>query len=147
MMMGNLMQFNTVIPELFVGDMKASVRFYVDILGFQVEYSRDEGRFQFLSYEKAQLMLFEEEDTAAEAKADWITGALQYPRGRGMNLQIEVSLLKPLLDSLGRSAYPLYASPTERERLVCGETIRETEFLVQDPDGYLLRFSSTTPYH
>jgi catechol 2,3-dioxygenase-like lactoylglutathione lyase family enzyme len=136
------MQFNAVIPELFVRNMKASLRFYVELLGFHVEYSREEGRFQFLLYERAQLMLFEEEDTVAEVRRDWITGALQYPRGRGLNLQIEVSSLGSMLASLERDQYPLYAPPMERERLVKGGTIRETEFLVQDPDGYLLRFSS-----
>jgi len=136
------MQFNAVLPELFVRDMAASLRFYVELLGFRSEYSREEGRFQFLSYEKAQLMLFQERDTAAEVPADWITGALQYPRGRGMNLQIEVSSLEPLLRALEREPYASYAPPTERVRDVGGKSIHETEFLVQDPDGYLLRFSS-----
>ncbi len=136
------MQFNAVIPELFVRDMAASLRFYVEILGFRSEYAREEGRFQFLSYEKAQLMLFQEGDTVAEVPADWITGAMQYPRGRGLNLQIEVSSLEPLLHALKGKSYALYTPPTERIREVGGHTIRETEFLVQDPDGYLLRFSS-----
>jgi hypothetical protein len=87
-------------------------------------------------------MLFQEGDTVAAVPDDWITGAMQYPRGRGMNLQIEVSSLEPILSSLSRNQYPIYVPPVEKQRDVGGEIKYETEFLVLDPDGYVLRFST-----
>lgn len=50
---------------------------------------------------------------------------LEYPLGRGVNFQIIVEFREPFV-----SEY------------ITGDTIiKEIEFLVQDPDGYLLRFS------
>jgi len=138
------MKFNALIPEFFVRDMEQSLRFYVDALGFRVEYFREEGQFQFLSLKKAQLMLFQDEDEQLLADKDkWFTGDLEYPRGRGVNLQIAVKDIDVLLRSLQRKGYSLYVPREEKWRDVGGKLAGDAEFLVQDPDGYLLRFSSS----
>jgi catechol 2,3-dioxygenase-like lactoylglutathione lyase family enzyme len=138
------MKFNPMIPEFFVRDMTQSLRFYVDRLGFRVEYFRDEGAFQFLSLKKAQLMLFQDEDEVVRAdKNKWFTGDLEFPRGRGVNLQIKVRDIDVLLSSLEQHSYPLYLPREEKWREIGGRLVGDAEFLVQDPDGYLLRFSSS----
>lgn len=128
------MQFNALIPELTVSNLERSLEFYV-LLGFKVEYGRPEKGFYFLSLGRAQLML---EQFQPEG---WITGQLEPPFGRGINFQIEVKDLGPMLEGLALLEYPLYREPYETWRRVDQQLIGEREFLVQDPDGYLLRFS------
>lgn len=53
------MKFCALIPELSVRDLVRSKDFYVDILGFRVEYERAEDSFLFLSLGEAQIMLEE----------------------------------------------------------------------------------------
>lgn len=53
------MQFNSLLPELYVSDSKNSLHFYKDILGFKVEYTRDNPKFVFLSFEGSQIMIQE----------------------------------------------------------------------------------------
>ena len=128
------MKFNRLIPELSVTDIQKSLRFYVDVLGFTVDYSRPEDGFCFLSREGSQVMLEEVND-------HWRTGELEYPFGRGINLQMEVGDASALAERLREAGVPLFRPLRERwYRGGCVE-FGQVEFLVQDPDGYLLRFA------
>ena len=40
--------FATLIPEFAVSDLTTSLRFWCDLLGFQIAYQRPEGDFVFL---------------------------------------------------------------------------------------------------
>jgi catechol 2,3-dioxygenase-like lactoylglutathione lyase family enzyme len=128
------MKFNALIPELGVSHFEKSLSFYVTILGFRVEYQRPENQFAFLSYQKCQIMI-------EQANTVWQTGMLEYPYGRGMNLQIEVDAIDPLLQSLQKHAYPLFVEPKERWYRKDEFFLGQREFLVMDPDGYVLRFA------
>ena len=128
------MKFCALIPELSVRDLDRSKGFYVDLLGFRVEYGREEDSFLFLSLGEAQIML-------EEVNGHWETGALDYPFGRGVNFQIGVEELEPILCRLQEADIPLFREPRTISYRVGGGFVREREFLVQDPDGYLLRFS------
>ena len=128
------MNFNALIPELTVSDLEKSLEFYL-LLGFKVEYERLEQGFVFLSREGTQLML---EQFHPEG---WNVAQLERPFGRGINFQIECSDVGAILKALQHVQYPLYRDLKETWRKVDQELIGETEFLVQDPDGYLLRFS------
>ena len=74
------MRFNKLIPELRASNFAKSLEFYTKILKFKVEYERKESKFAFLSLEGTQIMI--EQNTA-----EWNTGELNYPYGRGINLQ------------------------------------------------------------
>ncbi len=129
------MKFNKLIPELNVSDLEKSLEFYIGILGFKLDYKRNEPEFAFISREGAQLMLEENPNSS------WNTGKLDYPRGRGINLQITVSDVGLLIEALKKKAYPLKL-PLKDNWYPVGEVIMGCrEFLVMDPDGYLLRFS------
>ena len=78
------MEFNHLIPELTVADLQKSLHFYVDILGFTIEYERPEEKFAYLSFQGSQLMLDEGNDDAT--KSPFFVGVLTYPRGSGMHL-------------------------------------------------------------
>lgn len=84
------MIFNSLIPEISVSSFERSRKFYVDVLGFSVSYERVREKFAFLSFEGAQLMI-------EEINGHWQTGELHYPFGRGINFQIQVGSVEPIL--------------------------------------------------
>ena len=127
------MEFNKLIPELDVADFEKSLDFYTRILGFKIEYSRRENKFAFLSINGAQLMI--EEDNG-----NWVTASPEYPRGRGINFEISVPSIEPVLKNLRSENVSLFREPEEKWRQAGEIKSVQLEFLVQDPDGYLLRF-------
>ena len=130
-------EWSALVPELLVGDLGESLRFWCDWCGFSVAYDRPEDRFAYLHRAGCQVMLEE----VLEPGRRWITGELDRPYGRGINLQMTVDDLDPIVAKLNQNGWPLYLEP-EVKWYRAGE--RETgvrQFLVQDPDGYLLRFS------
>ena len=127
------MRFNKLIPELGVSDFKRSLNFYTKILGFRIEYERKD--FAFISYQGSQIMI-------QNIKNDsWRTGKLQYPFGRGINFQIEVKDVDRLVNSLRKNKYPIKMKLQDNWYRVKGVLLGNREFLVMDPDGYLLRFA------
>lgn len=68
-------------------------------------------------------------------------GVARAPFGRGINLQVEVASLDPLLERLTNATYSLFVPPEENWYRQDDVLHGNREFLVQDPDGYLLRFS------
>lgn len=128
------MKFNSLIPELTVSDLERTRAFYVDILQFKIEYERPEDKFFFLSLEQNQLM-FEQEN------GHWPVGELEHPYGRGINFEMTVSDAEALYQQvLAAGIKPFREIKVSRYRNG-DEEIVQREFLVQDPDGYLLRFT------
>ena len=130
------MQFNKLIPELSVTNISLSKSFYVDVLKFKLEYERMEDNFAFLSYNGSQIMLEQIND-------NWNTGVLEKPFGRGINFQIETTEIFELKKRLNQNNYPLFKDIFESNYKVNNQIFKEIEFLVLDPDGYLLRFQQT----
>lgn len=123
------MKFNKLIPELSVNDFQKSLDFYTK-LGFEIEYQRE--GFAFLSLQGSQIMI-------EEKNGHWETASLEKPYGRGINFQIEVAKIGPILERL--KDVKLFKEPMENWYKVKDKEIGQKEFLVQDPDGYLLRFA------
>lgn len=128
-----MLKFNSLIPELSVRDLEKSLNFYVDDLGFKIEYTRDENRFAFISREGTQIML--EEGT----RGDWNTGELVYPFGRGVNFSIEVTDMDNILEKFKRDNIEIKKPVDEEWYRFKGKMLGEKQLLVMDPDGYLLR--------
>jgi len=130
------MKFNNLIPELSVSDINKSKNFYIDILGFNLEYERLADKFAFLSFGDAQIMI-------EEINGYWNTGELRYPFGRGVNFQIAADDVYKIENNLKKNNINLFRNVME-SRYECGcEIVIQKELLVQDPDGYLLRFCQT----
>ena len=129
------MEFNKLIPELTVKDIKRTREFYLNILQFKIEYERVEDKFMFLSFEDSQFMFEELRDDG------WNVAEMAYPFGRGVNFSIEVNDIDKVYQQLIRSQYPLFREMMLNKYESNGELIEQKEFLVQDPDGYLLRFT------
>ena len=129
------MKFNALVPEFYVLDLQKSLDFYINILGFKIEYQRLPN-FVFLSYLESQLMLQVEDDNEV-----WHNGKLEYPFGRGINFQIKTHAVQQIITRLNSINYPLKRGLQESWYQVENSSYGYLEFLVMDPDGYLLRFS------
>src|SRR5699024_10860705 len=127
--------FNALIPELSVTDIDKSRWFYIELLGFTLEYERVDDKFMFISLEQETQMMLE------EINGHWDTGDLIHPFGRGINFQIDIKDIQPIIDRLKKQNIPLFREPTISRYRSNDRTFIQKEFLVQDPDGYLLRFS------
>ncbi|GGK31591.1 aldoketomutase [Deinococcus malanensis] len=128
--------FNALVPEFDVFDLQQSLDFWCDGLGFGLAYQRPEQGFAYLERDGAQVML-------TVITGEWQTGPLEYPLGRGINFEIGVAQINPLLEGLERISWPLFVSPREKWRVTGDRESGNREFLVQDPNGYLLRFSES----
>lgn len=125
------MKFNKLIPELSVSDFSKSLWFYTKVLLFKIEYRRDEDKFAFLSFQGSQIMI-------EEVNNNFKTGKLVYPFGRGINFQIEVDDIDSILDRLKKQKYPITIMPKENWYRMDDVLLGVREFLITDPDGYLL---------
>jgi len=128
------MKFNKLIPELSVSDFDKSLEFYTKILGFKIEYQREESKFAFLSFQGSQIMI-------EEVNENWNTGKLKYPFGRGVNFSIDVDDVDKIVKKLQKHGYPIKMIPKENWYRKDDIALGDKEMLVMDPDGYLLRFS------
>lgn len=128
-----------LIPELVVSDFEASLAFWTDVLGFAVMYRRSDPDFVMLRLGRAQVMLEVHNETS------WLTSDLDAPFGRGINLEIEhpdPRVLAAHLDQRGIEPYRRLRTSTY---LVHDTETVQLAVLVQDPDGYLLRFAHDIP--
>jgi len=75
-----------------------------------------------------------------EINGHWQTGELSYPFGRGINFQITVSNINEIYSSLKKHNYPIMIEIQENWYRADTRLVGQKEFLIMDPDGYLLRF-------
>ena len=73
------------------------------MLGFAIKYQRNNPDFVYLVYEKQVQLMIE-----AYHETGWNTGELEYPPGRGINLQIEVTNVESKISSLKKENYSLF---------------------------------------
>ena len=132
----------SLVPELSVSNLVKSLHFYRDVIGFEVLFERPENRFAYMSFHDSELMI--EEDRPREGvSALWIIEPLDYPRGRGLNISIECPDAEGLASRLVSSGIQL-RKPIEENWYRENQILHgERNFLVQDPDGYLLRFTES----
>ena len=128
------MKFNSLIPELSVSNINKSKEYYLKI-GFKIKYERKEDKFCFLELENNQIMIEENNN-------NWNTGKLEYPYGRGINISMSISDVEKLYKTLKKEKINFFLDLEVHEYLVDDKTYYDKEFLIQDPDGYLLRFNN-----
>jgi catechol 2,3-dioxygenase-like lactoylglutathione lyase family enzyme len=126
-----------LVPELDVADLDRSLAFYVGVVGFRILFGRPEERFAYLDRDGAQLMMEE----AAGPGRRFRTAPLERPYGRGINLMIEVGDIDPLYARVTTAESCDIVIALE-ERWYRADEIEngQRQFVVADPDGYLLRF-------
>lgn len=131
----NYLEFNKNIPELSVINLENSLKFY-KTAGFKLEYNRPENKFAFISLGEIQFMLQE-----ISNNDKWDIAPLTYPFGNGINFQLEVDNLDEIYDNFKNSNYKIAFDIEENWYRQDDKLLGSKEFLIQDPDGYLLRFS------
>ena len=128
------MEFNSLIPELSVTDINKSRDFYL-ALGFEIKYERPENKFIFLQLEENQIMI-------EETNGHWSVGEMQHPFGNGINLSMRVSDVNEKYKELKSKGIKMFRE-LEVHTYKCDDVeYSDSEFLLQDPDGYLLRFNN-----
>lgn len=132
------MSLNALVPELYVSDFAKSLHFYTKILGWELKYRREDPLFAFLEYQKSEIMIQQEDDDE-----EWHNGKPEYPFGRGLNFEIHTNNVQALIDSLEKNNYPIKRGLKDSWYRKNDILIGAREFLVMDPDGYLLRFSQS----
>jgi catechol 2,3-dioxygenase-like lactoylglutathione lyase family enzyme len=119
-----------------VRDWRRSRDFYCRLLGFSVLYERPEEGFVYLVLGEAQLML-DQIGVGRDFHAD--TGSFSYPLGPGVNLQIRVPAVDTILDGLAADQVTLHLPLEEKWYRRDDQEAGNRQFVVADPDGYLLR--------
>lgn len=128
------MKFNSLIPELSVTNISKSKEFYLKI-GFKIMYERIEDKFCFLELEDNQIMIQEENDV-------WSTGNMEYPFGRGINISMSIKDIDKMYEIIKKLNIPIFQKLEVHTYRVDDIFYEDKEFLIQDLDGYLLRFNS-----
>jgi len=127
-----------LVPELDVSDIEASLAFYTGICGFAVRYDRPEERFAYLDLDGVHLMLEEAEGPGRR----FSTAPLERPFGRGVNFQIAVRDVDALYARIEAAGCDVPIPMEERWYRAGAVEAGNRQFVVADPDGYLLRFFS-----
>ncbi len=130
-----MLERNRLVPELMVTDLQNSLRFWVSCLGFSIAYQRPEDGFAYLNLNGAQVMLEQVDPDAGQ----WLTAPLSKPFGRGINLQIDVAEVASIIRHLGQAGFVLYRDCQDTWYRADNVEVGQREFIVQDPDGYLVR--------
>lgn len=126
--------WNKNIPEFSVTNLENSLNFY-KTAGFKIEYNRPENKFAFISFGNIQFMLQELSDNDK-----WNIGELKYPFGNGINFQLEVEDVEKIYNNFKNNNYTIAFDIEENWYRQDSKILGNREFLIQDPDGYLLRF-------
>jgi catechol 2,3-dioxygenase-like lactoylglutathione lyase family enzyme len=112
--------FECVIPILRVNSLAASIRFYVDVLGFKVDWGGEgESTFASVSRDRQTIMLSQ--------------GEQGHP---GTWLWIGVEDIEPLFAEYREKGVKFREQPTNYPWAY--------EMKIEDPDGHVLRFGSDT---
>lgn len=124
-------------PELYCTDIKLSLAFYVGVLGFNIQYQREEENFAMLERQGSRLML----DQLVPDKRTWIKGDLERPFGRGVNFQIDTTNVDELYQKVLSASAPIFLPLEEKWYRAGNIEVGNRQFIVLDPDGYMLRFA------
>ena len=125
-----------LVPELDVADLEISLDFYLAVLGFSVRYRRPEEAFAYLEREGAELML----QAAMGPGRRFRTALLEPPYGRGVNLQIACADVTGLHEAVVAAKAEVIVPLETRWYRAGDRELGNRQFVVVDPDGYLLRF-------
>ena len=121
-----------LVIEIMVRDYVRTFAFWVGLLGFDVAFSRPSQKLACLRHPDGAQIMFYERD------GDWETGVMEPPYGRGAVIQVFVHDLNSLAENLRAAHHPFYVEPREKWRDWGDRLGGQREFLVQDPDGYLV---------
>jgi len=120
------------ITEMMVSDYPAAFAFWTEVLGFAPSFIRPEQKLAHLVHpDGAQVMVYERD-------GDWEVAAMEPPFGRGVVVQVFVANVGAVAARVEAAGVPFYVGLREKWRDWGDRMGGQREFLVQDPDGYLV---------
>lgn len=120
------------MAEMMVTHYPTSYRFWTEVLGFELAFERPAQKLACLQRpEGAQIMIYERD-------GDWEVGPMEPPFGRGLVVRIYVADAAALAAQVAACGVPFYVDLGEKWRDWGDRMGGQREFLVQDPDGYLI---------
>lgn len=120
------------ITEMMVSDYPASFAFWTEVLGFAPSFIRPEQKLAHLVHpDGAQVMVYERD-------GDWEVATMEPPFGRGVVVQVFVAHVGAVAARVEAAGVPFYVGLREKWRDWGDRMGGQREFLVQDPDGYLV---------
>ncbi len=126
-------RWGTMIPELLVSDYAATLAFWRDVIGFRVCFDRPSEQLAMLEHpDGAQVMFFVRDGS-------WETGPFERPFGRGVVIQVFVRDVGAHAARVEAAGLPFFVAPFEKWRDWGDRLGGQREFLVLDPDGYLVK--------
>ena len=72
----------------------------------------------------------------------WDVAPLEHPYGRGINISMAVSNIEEYYSKVLETGFPIFLELETHPYRVDDQVYEDKEFLIQDPDGYLLRFNN-----
>jgi catechol 2,3-dioxygenase-like lactoylglutathione lyase family enzyme len=120
------------ITEMMVADYSAAFAFWTDVLGLAPSFIRPEQKLAHLVHKDgAQVMIYERD-------GDWEVAPMEPPFGRGVVVQVFVMDAAAVAARVAAQSWPFYIPLREKWRDWGDRMGGQREFLVQDPDGYLV---------
>lgn len=139
-------KFSTTLltPELCCSNIKSSLSFYIETLGFKIQYERLEEGFAMIERQGSRIMLDEIADTSkTTTKRTWILAPMEPPFGRGINLEIKTKKVDELYDRCKLLEANIFLPIEDKWYRAGNREIGNRQFIVLDPDGYMLRFAQS----
>jgi catechol 2,3-dioxygenase-like lactoylglutathione lyase family enzyme len=127
-----------LVAELDVDRLERSLAFYVEVLGFKLVFERREEKFAYLACEGSELMIEE----AAGPGRRFRIAPLEHPYGRGINLQIQVGDVNAMHARAVAAGVTFVVPLEDRWYRRDADEYGKRQFVIADPDGYLLCFFS-----
>lgn len=125
-----------LVPELDVADVDCSLAFYVGVAGFRILFERPEERFAYLGRDGAQLMVEEAAGPGRRFRSAPLEHSV-WSRAQSDD-RGEIDTLYARVAAAG--SYDIVISLEERWYRADEIENGQRQFVVADPDGYLLRF-------
>ena len=121
-----------LMAEMMVQSYPRSLAFWTGPMGFTPAFTRPAQKLACLTHpDGAQIMIYERD-------GDWETGPLEAPFGRGAVIQVYVKDATALAKAMTSAHIPFYVPLRDKWRDWGDRVGGQREFLVQDPDGYLM---------
>jgi catechol 2,3-dioxygenase-like lactoylglutathione lyase family enzyme len=121
-----------LIAEFIVSDFAATRAFWTGPMGFTPAFERPAQRLACVTRPEGAQVMFYERD------GDWETGPLDRPFGRGAITQVFVADVNAVHTTCLAAGLVPYVALREKWRDWGDRLGGQREFLVQDPDGYLV---------
>jgi catechol 2,3-dioxygenase-like lactoylglutathione lyase family enzyme len=117
---------------MMVSHYPTTLDWWTGLVGMTPVFTRPEQKLAFLQHaDGAQVMIYERD-------GDWEVGPMEPPFGRGAVIQVFVADVTAVHARFAAAGHPFYVALREKWRDWGDRLGGQREFLVQDPDGYLV---------